>query len=302
MAHTTWIYADGSGINHTVGLYHGNTDGHVAIYCDKKIIQIDFGVKTNEIYSFFIEDELCEIHLIKQKNDVFYYEFKVNKVVNTPKNKERKRIQQLEYKQLALFGLALLCFVIGLLLFHHYQKNQKKPENSYYATYPSSITRDQLALLYTSGKKGLARFYVTPGSPKIIYAFQTISQTQVSASISANSNQPLQLPSGFRLNDQDAFEVIYLPDNPLVHIIDFRTPHPNTIRNYILAAIETERYSHPQSNNGRCNCIVETILQEKGWEYLAPICQQNDSPQAQKKYQALLLSAKELLNKKCPPD
>ena len=54
MAHTTWIYADGSGINHTIGLYHGNIDGHVAIYCDKKIIQIDFGVKTNEIYSFFL--------------------------------------------------------------------------------------------------------------------------------------------------------------------------------------------------------------------------------------------------------
>jgi hypothetical protein len=296
MAHTTWIYADGSGINHTIGLYHGSHDGHVAIYCDKKIIQIDFSVKKSAIYSFFIEDEFCEIHINQQKSGAFYYEFKVNTTVKTPKNIERKRLQKREHKQLAIVGVTLLCFVIGLLSFHYYQKRRQLIDTNVTYSNPDFVADNQL---HKEGLASFVRFYLLPKSSTAVYSFQTAQQEQVSGSISAGPGQPLRLPTGFPLYDLDEFEVVYHPSNPLIHQINFFKPLPKTIQNYIDNAVETEANTTVHKNSTISPCIVETVFLEKGWRSLLLISQQNDSPNAKKEYQQLLFDLQEAIKKRC---
>lgn len=294
MAHTKWIYADGSGTNHSIGLYHGDRDGHVAIYCNKKIIQIDFSVKKSTVYSFFIEDEFCEIHLTKLNNGIFDYKFQVNTVVNTQKNRDRKRQKRTENTQLAVFGVALLCFVFTLLYFHHFQKEQKLIAANASYVFSNNLTQDQISALHQTGEYSVAHFYVTTPETNAVYAFQTKQHKQISGKLNLNNTSPPMLPNGFQLNDKDEFEVIYLPQNPLVHQINFNAPQPSTIYSYINTAIETERITNPDKN--QCACLVEIVYQEKGWMSLSLIHHQNASPTAKKRYNQLI-NTPEILRK-----
>ena len=55
-----------------------------------KILIIDFKVRETKSYSFFIDEELCEIN-ITRTNDKFIYTFEINKTVQTPLNAKRKK-------------------------------------------------------------------------------------------------------------------------------------------------------------------------------------------------------------------
>lgn len=105
----TWTYVDDHGLSHKVGLFHGDSTGHLIIYCNSKIMFIDFHVMQSKKYSFFINDELFDVHV--EKNDEnFAYGFEIDKKSKTPRNAGRK---QMEKKQL----LQLILFVIGMLIF-----------------------------------------------------------------------------------------------------------------------------------------------------------------------------------------
>ena len=66
MAQIGWVYLDNYGGRHRVGLYHGDQTGHLVIHCNLRVVQIDFSVRDTKRYSFFIEDELCEIDIVKE--------------------------------------------------------------------------------------------------------------------------------------------------------------------------------------------------------------------------------------------
>ncbi len=73
-----WIFVDDHGKKNHVGLYHGTKTGHVLIYCNARVMIIDFNIRQSKTYSFFIEDELCEIKMRRDK-DAFEYFFEINK-------------------------------------------------------------------------------------------------------------------------------------------------------------------------------------------------------------------------------
>ena len=75
MSQFTWTYIDDDDTLHRVGLFHGDHTGHLMIYCNTRIVVIDFGVTSSKNYSFFINDELCDI-AIEEKDGKFLYGFK----------------------------------------------------------------------------------------------------------------------------------------------------------------------------------------------------------------------------------
>ena len=94
MSQFNWTYLAPSGKKHHVGLFHGENTGHVMIYCNSKVVLVDFKVRETKSYSIFIEEELCEIG-IERKADRFVYGFDINKEADTPLNRKRKAIDGL---------------------------------------------------------------------------------------------------------------------------------------------------------------------------------------------------------------
>ena len=99
-----------------MGIYHGPTSGNLMIYCNSRVVLIDFLVKKAKTYSFFINDEFCEIIMREEDDKTFTYSFKVNKKVDTPLNKLREAREQ-KYLFYSLIILAGFILFVGIVVF-----------------------------------------------------------------------------------------------------------------------------------------------------------------------------------------
>lgn len=115
MSQMTWTYFPDRGGSHRIGLFHGDVDRHLLIYCDDQILIIDFHVRSTRRYSFFIDDEWLEI-IVEETNGGFAYGLVPNRRADTPGNRDRRRAERREYVRLALLAL-LVAGVISAAIF-----------------------------------------------------------------------------------------------------------------------------------------------------------------------------------------
>ena len=286
MAQIGWVYLDNRGGQHRVGLYHGDRSGHVMIHCNLKVVQIDFSVKETRTYSFFIEDELCEVVLEKQPDGRFGYAFEVNKNVDTPRNRERKADERRNTRYLVWFGagflgLLLLVFV-GLQWYGSEQRKKKMSLNSLF----SKLTEENARRLGQEGKTTEAQLLLVqePQMRKVYYGFVTAEGIRVSGNFQVADTGQVVLPNGLPLADRDAFSARYLPADPQIHRLDFLQPTPNTILEYLRRAADAERRAHPDQSAERSQCVVQTAFGREGWQCLAHFIFQEKTKEQNMRY------------------
>jgi hypothetical protein len=118
MSQITWTYIDDDGSRHRVGLFHGDNTGHLLVYCNARVVVIDFSVRASKNYSFFINEELCDI-AVEENEGKFSYGFKIDQITDTPRNRGRRKMIRTQIRQSLLFGAAfifLLILAVFLLL------------------------------------------------------------------------------------------------------------------------------------------------------------------------------------------
>lgn len=281
MAQVGWVYLDNAGGRHRVGLYHGDQSGHLVIHCNMRVIQIDFSVRDTKRYSFFIEDELCEIDIVKENNDRFTYDFHVNKTVDTPRNRIRRADERVIRRHLTIFvgGLILVLTLAFLGIRWYGQKQREKSIAS--GSMVTDFSEKTMQRLAREGKTTDAILYLMEESlqRKVFYGFKTADSTAVSGKFQAPPEGIVLLPNGFPLRDGDSFHAVYLPATPQVHRLDFFQPTRKTVEAYLDRAIEAEQKNHPEATPARCACLAQLTLDQKGWFGLADILLQQQSPE-----------------------
>jgi hypothetical protein len=271
MAQMGWVFLDDRGGRHRVGLYHGDQSGHVMIHCNLRVVQVDFSVKETRKYSFFIEDELCEIGLYKEANGRFGYDFVVNKTVDTPRNRIRRVDERRIRKQMAVFISGFLVVVslgvLGFLWLGRWNKTERLTKSSLF----SSLSEENILRLAREGRTDTAQLFAISEDMerKVFYGFTTADRTPVSGTFAAPDTGQILLPNGFPLTDHDQFLVTYLPSNPKVHRLDFYQPTRSTITNYIRSAADAEHRAHPEMSDKRSICLALNAAELKGWPSLA---------------------------------
>ncbi len=266
MSHFTWTYVGDVKRNHRVGLFHGNKTGHLLIYCNAKIILIDFRVRDSKKYSFFINDELCEIRLERKGGKMFYY-FEINKEADTPRNRARRKMERKYFGQTLLFfggfALVLTLFLVGMNQF----KNQHQ--------------KDRQAILDNGQKSetvGMVRFDSAQNLPIITYFF-VANNRSYSAAPSLEATPLMVLDNGMPLESGDEFMVEYLVSNPEINRIKFDRPSEKQLQTYRRLIIEKYRTLHPQLSGTKVNCLLNVAFQLKGLEGFADFYFQDVSPQ-----------------------
>ncbi|MBK8193577.1 MAG: hypothetical protein IPK76_10365 [Lewinellaceae bacterium] len=271
MAQIGWVFLDDRGGRHRVGLYHGDQSGHLMIHCNLRVVQIDFSVKDTKKYSFFIEDEFCEISVVKEKNGRFGYAFEVNKTVDTPRNRIRRVDERRIRWQMALFIAGfLVVLTAGFLGFRHFSNRQELNQLSR-STLFSKMSMENARRLAYEGKADTAQLFIVKEAlrRKVYYGFTTADSSRISGSLDVPDIGPIQLPNGFPLTDRDAFLVTYLPSDPQVHRVDFYQPTRSTIEQYVRLAGEAEHLAHPDISQNRSWCMVLSAAELRGWQSLA---------------------------------
>lgn len=301
MAQSGWVFLDNKGKQHRVGIYHDNFTKHLAIFCDRKLVQVDFSVKESTFYSFFIEDELCEVHLIRHPNGAFAYDFRVNDQVDTPLNREKKAARVLESRRLYLILAALAVFIGAVFVLQYFQKKWRVEKGLTERGIAANLSADQLIQLQKRGKTAVAAFYLVPedGDTVGYYAFSTPERVRVSGKIASPDHHRPVLPTGFSLSDDDRFEVRYLPENPLVHRIDFGAPYQGTIRRYIEQALTAQQQLRPERTPDYNRCVIEAIVQQNQWKPLGVIVRYARMPGPETEAAYLKLMEAEAIRERC---
>jgi Fas apoptotic inhibitory molecule (FAIM1) len=278
-----WSYLDHQGRHHKIGLYHGDSSGHLMIYCDLKVVKIDFGVKAPKTYSFFIEDELCEMQIKQDRTGAFSYDFVVNEKVDTPLNRERWQIARQDRRKFWL--VAIILSVLGLIggaWWCHGQLQRKKAE--FFLT--PTLRPEQQQHLAAAGLTASARFFIVREGDqrRIWYTFDLADGRQFSGKTAAPDTGQVWLPTGFPLADRDVFHVRYLPATPAVHRIEFSQPDPATTERYAVLAAAAEQQAHPQWPADKIRCRIRLIAAEKGWPALATVLGQARPPERDERH------------------
>lgn len=253
-----------------MGLYHGEQSGHLMIHCNLRVVQVDFSVKETRTYSFFIEDELCEITLERMPDGKFQYGFELNKKADTPLNRIRKADDKKIRKQLIFFGLGFVGLLATLFFgLQMYGKQQREKQLSATSLF-SHIDDDSVRKLNEHGKPAEAQLIVLSeaGKRRVLYGFLTPDSTRISGTFQVPDTGQIYLPNFFPLADRDAFAVRYLPENPQVHRLDFFHPSAATVTRYHRLAIAAEQNNHPEFSLRRCACRVQVLSDQKGWFHL----------------------------------
>lgn len=281
MAQMNWVFLDDFGGRHRVGLYHGDRSGHVMVHCNMKVLQIDFSVKESKMYSFFIEDELCEL-ILDKKDGVFGYEFRVNKKVDTPRNRIR-RDQELRTRKYMIFiggGVLILLAIafFGLRWYGQIQEEKRVAATSIVSKY----SKKNMERLAAEGKRTVARLHLVQGEKpedkKISYTLLALDSLMEQGDFPVSQTGAILLPNGFPFSEGDAFNAIYLPSDPQVHRVDFFQPTRSTTTTYLQLAIQAEQKNHPATLPERSVCRVLTTSEQSGWPILADFIFQDQTP------------------------
>ena len=249
MAQFNWKYLSDHGAQYNVGLFHGNRTGHVLIHCNSKIITVDFSVYQSKKYSFFIEEELCEINLEKRGNQ-FIYDFEVNRNVDTPLNRGRKEIEKKYWQQsLLFFGALGLCVLLFVLWFFSMSDNDKTKQ-------------ELMADLHFS--ETYAKISVD--KQKATYAFVTNGKIY-KAEVPTDSL--LQTPEGMPLETGDEFLVKFAPLKPTISELDLSLPSPRQLEKYYSRTLSRHTSLHPELSTEYIKCQLKIAYEMAGLSGLA---------------------------------
>lgn len=256
MAQCNWTYIGDNGKKFHVGLFHGPKTGHVLIHCNKKVVQIDFSVLESKTYSLFLDEELCEIDLERKEGYRFSYEFRINKEVDTPRNRQRKAIEKKHWKQsLLFFGAILLC--VGLFTFW-FMSNRD-----------NLSTAQKEFILETTGQETLGKVFLQAIEDNgITYRYSFVANGKSYESSHLLQHTPA-LSNGMPLESGDEFVVRYSKDRPQLHKINFGKPSEAQLERYWERSFEQHQKLHPEFTVSKIQCQLTTAYELRGIAGLA---------------------------------
>ena len=98
-----------------IGLYHGKDTGHVLVYINNRITIIDFNIKDDKQYSFYLGPELFDLRLHKEMAG-FTYSIEKNLEAPTALNEARRRSDREDLQLMSIGGAVISSILMFLFL------------------------------------------------------------------------------------------------------------------------------------------------------------------------------------------
>ena len=262
-----WTYINTSGSHNKIGVLHDVKKGHFVIYCDKKIILADKEVFDTNLYTFFVDHELCKIK-VERVGNKFAYEFIIDTKTTTPLNQARKKEdnKNILYSILTVGGIALLVglFMIGGSMMNEHLRNKKLKEYGVKTiAFIRMVEADQKYQYYYEFGDSINHYY---------YLYKAYEQ-----------KNPVLL-NGFPLKINDEFQVLYASIDPKVNRLEVSEPSENQLNRYQELARQEYQTFYPMYNVAYCDCVLDIAKTQKGVEGLALFYHLTTLPAESKRY------------------
>ncbi len=227
------------------------------IYYNDKIMTVDFKVFENKTYKFFIDDKLCEIHVVQQRNGSFGYEFKFDYKTETPHNIERKKREQ----RWTIQGIGAIFGGIGVLIAFI----------SVFWFFRGVFLDRQLQ---NNGVDGWASIRVIDryNYKEVYYHFEN-AEGEIYNSKPLPNNECLT-PEGLPLADGDVFKIKYAASNIFNHRLDYTQPNQETLKKIIKRIADFHVQHHQGRMFAELLCEVQASYELRGIDGLLDVYNQ----------------------------
>ena len=117
MPQLNWTYYSLTGLPYLIELYHGDVSGHVVIFVNGEIVQIDFEQLESTSYSFLIEQQLIDLEINKEDEKFEYIVTPQSPpaVASEDPEIERKYVRHIWIGVIALLSIINLWFLVSKL-------------------------------------------------------------------------------------------------------------------------------------------------------------------------------------------
>jgi hypothetical protein len=240
------------------------------VYCNQKVVLIDFHVFDSCNYPLFLEDELFQIR-VERKNGSYSYGLEIDKTADTPRNRLRKVVEKRQWRQLLVFVLAFFAVagLLILLLLHSLADDV------------GISAQEKMELLQYHGQESVATveaIYEHKDFTTVRFSFAT----EDGRAHSARTNlEPLPLPllsNGMKVEEGDQFALRYVSDNPGLHEIRFDQPTEQQLRTYRERAKARHQQLHPNLTGQQIDCLLDLAYEQQGIKGLAAFYFQEAAP------------------------
>lgn len=263
-----WVYIAEGGSRSTIGIIHNASKGQFMIYCNKKIVLVEFKLYQSKQFSFFIDEELCKIDVIKT-GKTYDYAFKVDLDAKTPLNKERLQLKKTTLKKSILAFIALLA-IVGIIIgsavrIHDNQLRKIRQENGVFAAAQIHIMK-------------------TPSNTfSLGYSFPTKYTKHFHHLKYSRTPNPMS-STGFPYEKGDEFYVQYAVNDASNHEFFHDRPTEKQIDIYKKRTSEKYLENNTDTNEAYCQCLVEKAFVIKKVDGLAIFYHQNTPPSQNRRF------------------
>ena len=259
MAQLQWTIPGYGGRKYRVGMYHGEDSGHLMVHCNNKVMLIDFGVKDSKNYSFFLDQELFELHLLRD-NGSFSYDLRHNEDIDSPHNRRREDDKKTMRWRLIAAGVLFVVFaIVGLVA---WSQRPSKQQGIIDALAAGQGTSTEVSLFIANNKWQAS--------------YRAGDQVQ---SVSINSIQPIE-SRGLKIENGDRFIGRYHSNQPNLLYIDWLSPATETLEAFQRQTMNYHASQHPELSPQQIGCQVRLVYSLEGLDGLGFIMgqSQEDAP------------------------
>lgn len=252
-----WIHIDAFQRQNKIGVMHNPKDGNFLVYYNDKVILVDFKVFESKKFKFFLDEEFCEISVIRKKKG-FSYEFAFDTKTKTKKNILRKKdILQQNRKGLKwLIGVPLVIIIAiwsyTLLRSQYLESSLEKYPVSTWATY---------------------KVFKKTGSD-VYQSFYYFTEEKTGENIQSKivySKSPPTTSQGLPLKNKDQFRLIYSSKHNFHHQLDFNQPSQKTVEDIIERILPFHLKNQQGRMTSEIKCEIQVAYQLKQLDGLADI-------------------------------
>ncbi len=268
MAQCGWTVLGNQGRHYKIGLYHGQRSGHLMVHCNAKVMLIDFGVLDSKSYTFFLDEQLYEIRLVRSGN-TFSYSCELNEEADTPYNRERKVVERRNWKKaawmaVAFFGLLAICSFLIARQMRRTQEAAAKEERSW----------------VVQGRGLPTTMRVVRQGDTWRYSYLAEDKISKGVLLDRDTIHPL----GFPLVDGDEFQILYHPAYHSIYHIQWEELPEGQLQKYVQRTMDLHLEEHPEIAARQARCQVNAAYDMEGLPGVATLYHQRVPPNSRAEF------------------
>ena len=244
-----WTVIANSGQRYRIGIYHGDQTGHVVVHAEGKVVITDFSVWDSKTYTFFVEDDLCEVTISKKKEHTYTYNCRINYEINTPLNAQRKQHARQDWRLGLFFATAIISFAVLVAAYFFLHPSAEKLRRERLLVSMGQGVEQEVQLLFDTKASDWYHTYASWGRERVL-RLDWSTDTLTAA--------------GWKLEPGDVFIGYRSKEVPWLFYIDLRQPAPSLMEKYRRQTGQKLRQQYSFLSPDQINCLLNAADSSAG--------------------------------------